>query len=1058
MLRRNSTKNKQRRPLGRSKSTNSIPRIHLFNLHSDPITAERDAHIAARLSYQRAHGRKSDGMAGIPHTTSCSFLGRSESRVSRHDFARSDGAASRQGATEGSRSLRRQQSIRFTGPNARSRRTLGSRTSDNRMTTSSSSAGFNDLEEFQRKHPRIATSEDCEDLSFLSATTNRPGVVQVSDGRLTPERSAVSLSSGYKKIRKSRSMFTTSDQTSDGQCVDFSRTEGYPLSRVSALNKENKPIAISNTPDLRAPKSMSFLRGRREQAASHTISQAENDLVAHVAGDKFQEPAENRPPLKSHPSIFFRSKTRRPDSSAGLRKSLRNSSNSSAPLSSAFSGDTLSIPKHRSLRKTARKVSRTLKTKLKGLFGRQRSSANYEDCVGTDDYSGIRDSDEESCLHLEPPPPEDASMSRGPSRIAALHAIPSNQQLRSRQGSLDSCEGVETPCADDRSRVTSWTDSVTNTVASQSALGDWERQRLSVIKENGMHMSSSTLSRVMNSQDHMIGKAVTVDSHRVYSALMKRYNVHEPCENDGDQSVDGKTLAGGTLPRDSNSNQPGFHGWIPPTIRHVRSDDDVFQDRCRDARRMSSGSLTDSSTVRKHGQEPDPSISRSGSPNPWLGQSGSRQPSPERANVNSRKGTDRNKATLHRSSAFFASPSCHLFRTKSPFRRALQENMKSEEAEEANATEKAHDTHYLGSLSEISLPTRYTSPNASEKDPRAVYAKSVYSAATDEVKVVDPIAHRYPELPTLYAHGKTSTYVSSPSGKNKGFGAREVSEASSVEWKTQLSAHVSKLEGPRPDAAWGPSQISSKLGHVREKAEIEPATMSTPPPPKTTSTPADSAPLRPVLENISPASVSKRGSRLYETMGRRENEAPRSSAGKPEMKRPSEVLERSFRTVPSLPSMNSRYLALSLADHGGDPHSPFSANSAHSSPYGERARPHHPAHMQHLGGGGSSVKSSPGLTAAVERQFGKPVGISSSSPKVKGRSTGLSPTVATPCSKIRASASQSNFYASSVATPGIKAETMGSKRMVDLFLSSRRRRIGGGTSIGDSDSSPGAFL
>jgi hypothetical protein len=117
-------------------------------------------------------------------------------------------------------------------------------------------------------------------------------------------------------------------------------------------------------------------------------------------------------------------------------------------------------------------------------------------------------------------------MFRISSHIPSLHDIPSNQQLRSRKGSVESIESGEQHVSDDRSRVTSWTNSVTSTVSSMGMLGEWERQRLSVIKENGAHISSSSLGSTgleghgAGSQE--IWSGAEIDSERVYSALMKR--------------------------------------------------------------------------------------------------------------------------------------------------------------------------------------------------------------------------------------------------------------------------------------------------------------------------------------------------------------------------------------------------------------------------------------------------------------------------------------------------------------------------------------------------------
>lgn len=477
MLRRNSSRNKQRRPLSRSKSTSSITRNPVHDLESiDPAVAERDAQLAALLSYKRAGGRISVEMAPMPRDPASFASDTSDAAVNelRRSLRRSDSIISRQSGPTNVPGIKRRQSIRFAGPTAPPRRTLASRASDNRPRSGTPTS----------RHPVLRNAENrpASTLSYVSKDTDLLTRQYLDSLRAPayclPEDESISESSIYRNLRRSRSMVTTSDLSNP----DYSFDNGSPKSRHSRsidfryapLNKENKPLGeqAPAAPSLRAPKSMSFLRSRNGRTSSRSTSRAENDLAIQLARDKFLAQAQQQPTLKSQPSMFFRSKHKRGDSAAGFRKSLRNSSNNSTVLSSMQSRDSLAVPKQGSLRKTARKVSNSLKSKLKGLFTKQKSPDISE--YQAPECASRQDSDDDSCLHLEDPPsPEEASMFRVPSHVPSLHDVPSNQQLRSRKGSVKSAQSLDDhQDADDKSRVTSWTNSVTNTISSQETSGD----------------------------------------------------------------------------------------------------------------------------------------------------------------------------------------------------------------------------------------------------------------------------------------------------------------------------------------------------------------------------------------------------------------------------------------------------------------------------------------------------------------------------------------------------------------------------------------------------------
>ncbi|KAI8669695.1 hypothetical protein NCS57_00785500 [Fusarium keratoplasticum] len=516
MLRRNSSRNNSRRPLSRSKSTSSVVRNPVHALESiDPAAAERDANIAALLSYHRAQERTSSkAIVGLRDPAS-PFPDSSDgaASVARQSLERSGSVTSWQGTAT---------SIRFAGPASRPRRNLALRASEGRDSPTKVTSRINVFGTSTR--PSSTMSFHADRPAHYSLTRRYLESLQPPDACYSPEEDAASMPFSFRKLRKSRSMLTSSRATTEN-ASSYSMPARDRLPPTHSLyktpNNENEPpkSSTSDATGLRASNSMSFLKNRRGMAASRSSSRAENDVVVRLAREMYREQMEEQERLQAQPSASVPSRNRRSEGSTGLRKSLRNSSNNSTVLSSAFSTNGTSVSTQSGLRRAARKVSNSLRSKLKGLFARGESAAGPE----TDGD----DSDGDTCLHASNDEGTgEASMFRISSHTPSLHNIPLNQQLRSRKGSVESIESGEQHVSDDRSRVTSWTNSVTSTVSSMGMLGEWERQRLSVIKENGAYISSSSL-RSTGLDGHGAGSKETwpgaeIDSERVYSALMKR--------------------------------------------------------------------------------------------------------------------------------------------------------------------------------------------------------------------------------------------------------------------------------------------------------------------------------------------------------------------------------------------------------------------------------------------------------------------------------------------------------------------------------------------------------
>lgn len=784
MIRRNSSKTNKRHPLGRSKSMSCVPRAAVYDLVTiEPRNALRDAHIAATLSYERAQTE-----AAMDEL----YYHRLSSDLSRQNSPRKDNSAPNNGednlplAKLGPSKLQRRQSVRFAGPSARQPRQLVSNTESLPAAIKAGRRESDNRAFIGRKWRSEGSNQQISsDRPSQSHSHNHPPMLQ-SISKPVSATSSVSL--GGRRLRKSRSMFVPfqisaqeTPRNSFDRCEEWLMPYNHDASDRASGRAQSKHIGR-----LRAPKSMSFLRSNIPKASSSSQSSMRNDTKGLGAQHLFGSINRGDRSLKSHSSMLFLPKSRKETGSGG---SLRNSSNNTDPLSSTFSTTHSSFSKPSGFRHVARKASVSLKKKFKGIFKRKKES---EDIHGQAFAVG---SDHGSLAQTDISAHEEASISRVRSHVPSLHSVPSVRCPHSRRGSLESAEDEPPHTDGERSRVTSWTNSSTN--ASQITIGECERQRLSVINESG-NVNIQTDSRQLPYTN------TASRNNQVYSALVKRLDemnqqqskdrpqtekpVMEMCDQNND------------LPR---NNEEKTSNWRPSTIRCVQDDDDVFRD--------------DRAASQTHIRIPDamPQPSCTISKTPTLC-SPSDSPGGQRSI---------GRRTPTRSSAFFGSPSNHLFRTQSPYRKALRQNMKSQQETDMPQT----GTRYLSSLSTLILPVRMPSPNNSDQNSSCASLESRYSCKTESVETERATRNSIMEDPP----DSTDTFGEQPveqEGPRQGIATtptrhREVSAASSVEWKRWLSANVSKLETPPRNAkARLQSLIRAmpyKAGHVREDAEID---------------------------------------------------------------------------------------------------------------------------------------------------------------------------------------------------------------------------------------------
>ncbi|OTB01782.1 hypothetical protein M426DRAFT_14088 [Hypoxylon sp. CI-4A] len=824
MYRRNSTK--FHRP-DRRKSTSSAKSVHLEYIH--PETAEHDAQAAAMQAFARAKLRSAKDATLWPPPRN-------------NDSITNSGLCSTPNRNTGGSALRRQQSVRFV--RERTPRKTQNPTIAENMTPVSNTSTKRAKTARRGVASELASNASATGMAFAAkgAAGDYINALFTSEEYYTPEDDIASVPSSYRKIRKSRSMYTTSEASITSRNHIHAPTPAT-RDRVSQRSDEmSNADADDNqsTAGLKAPKSLSFLRGRRDQSLLFSKRRGSVPLGSSNHGSA-NASNDNEVQNKSQPAAFLRTKSSSVDKY--LRRSMRDTSNDTLLIDTK-------LPKDGSLRNRARKVSHNFKHKLKNLFNLakgetsdentfppQQIQASKSHITEMDDVDYMKDDEFQfGSVH------DGAALSRVPSGMPSLHAVPSHQQLRSRQGSFESLRS-ERRASDERSRVTSWTNSDTNTLNTiSSQRGEWDRQRLSIIKENGTHVSSSSkhpgISTYHTGPDTSVHslpslptKPAVADSQRIYSALMKKLNDTNKYSirstNDEIPSVPS------VPPRDSSYGYKGRGPSSTATIRHVVSDD---------ASKISSAATIEKKPFPRAGRFKEewnespynsninlPANRRELSPSasvPTLDGAKRVADAADRSNPTpySEESIPSVKALSTRSSAFFASPTCHLFRTRSPYRRAIQESMKSDS--QSTCIKSPEFNPWMRSLT--SLPIGCPSTCESEMDKKMHYAESIYSTeepASGTWNIMAAATDKFPKSENV--HGDATIFVSPPVYRPTPPPVpqkRVTSSASSVEWKTWLSANVSKLEGTpsRTDTSIVEHTIPSARpgGHVREKAQI----------------------------------------------------------------------------------------------------------------------------------------------------------------------------------------------------------------------------------------------
>jgi hypothetical protein len=1066
MLRRANSQSTDR--LSRRKSTSSI---HPKQSHIDPEVARRQAQAAATYAFARAYER---GNAEIRRSGEVS---RDNSILDQRRVPNQNGETD-----QGGRGVRRQQSVRFMGPEAiTGRRSIGTRAMQ---------GSLEDKAAIVLLRPRALTNNvpipaayrPPSRSSSIGKTSIGKGTAQsivtalaAYDEYYTREDDIASTPSSYRRMRKSKSTRTLSSP---------SKVAKVPLKDIITGNDYNTRIwnrvpwipSQQHEAALRAPKSMSFLRGGREHMAPAV--REDHDNAVQMARDKFLHQIEQQR-LREQPSFLFRAKAKREEKP--FPQSVRSGSTNSygIPVGSA---NQINQPKDGSLRTKARKASQTIQKKLKELFrrgGDQVEEAKIPDqqveartSHGSRSYVTVAKVRQDEFVDI--PHPDEATVSRVAPRLPPLHTVLSCQQLKSRNGSVRS----QRSNGSGESRVTSWTSTVDNTATSRQAQAEREAQRLSIIQENGAHVSSASFARLGISNQlsaypmfHRPRSAQRrggphpgpVDSQKVYSALMKRLDENSPMAKLEEQRIISGEKSGPAMripPRSTSvSSCHSSRGTrTPATIRYVQDDaaewndekqkrddtvtslpqedDDVFSPkpllntgdmmRYRDGRSGSSMQRTVTSRVPS-------SVAY-----PLLNASEQVLLPPQQQATRNELLMKPSKALRETRSTFFGNSSFTVNRSTSPYRRALAE------ADYNPAV-------ITGELLIGSGPNRilFAPPVVHCSDPKEVvtgepaksdeaYTESVYSRTTSGRVPGAESSQSLGVFQDDFRFGNSGSVVLGdrktykPTGPTK---SRKPSSAS-VEKKESLTPEAIMIE--RSKETHGMISINYALpsmpkyfGHFREHAQITDEEtevsqrkigMKTQPIgilqqnfPQITqlkpilkhksSTPLDGFPMPPPPPPPLPPPLPLR-SPLRPTQSRSSLRSVDATSTQRTLSAPSSIVkQRSFNghkllRPNSLTNINRVDTPAKLIKRTGRP--------------------------------SNNYDPSPGIGAAVERQFG-----SAGSRTPYSGAENYSP----------ADAARSEHHGSTNAghrgTRATEAQAMGSRVMVDMFLSSRRRRVAG---------------
>lgn len=737
MLRRHSTKS--RSGLHRRKS---YPSVHSVCLeHLDASTAQRDAQIAAHCAFDRAKNRPSTDSSLFPQPPTSPRRQETGPRVGYRDHVMSENG----GIASGYQRIRRQQSVRFVSPKSTLSRT-SSRVAPPSIRVTASPSRFDSPSTDRSKWPGTlskpgrlrnfepgSSNQEAPPLTYASTISeDYLHSLLVRDEHYTPEDDVASLPSSYRRLRRSKSMFTRPDgsrslRSNARYTANTTRDEGKaprsasPRDRVCQANKENTPLGPPLA--LRAPKSMSFLNRRRVHNEYLPHPEVGSNTAYHPRNVTQATNHTQRPPSSLRSATLRGSRVEWPGFE--MRRSLRGSSSSSG-IPTVFTEPTTRTLAEPDLKTRARKASHSLKAKLKKLFNLTKTDVEEsipEQHIKSDKSHASGPGIPVSISRGHGDPDSGYPIHHAPSTIPSIREVPSPGAIRSYKGSVEDLTCYQQRrTSDERSRVTSWTNSGPSTLTSlqQQTWSGWENRPLSAIRENDrqprtpLHRRPRLGTHFPQSQESPLPPTgYTPDSQRVYSALMKRFQETSQVSPVGQQSQDpdeGHHSVNYTRMQEDRQHSS------PLTVRCVTPD--LNPNKLQGGATSQLVNLDEGSDELNGGSSPVP-----GREYPSI--EGRECPaSPVEPNPYLKSPVTSRREMLGMGVSFFGSPKSHLFRTASPYRRALKKSM--EEAESTALQER----HTAGSgSSETGTLIHHVIPSNPGDDE---YSESVYSTASNE--------------------------------------------------------------------------------------------------------------------------------------------------------------------------------------------------------------------------------------------------------------------------------------------------------------------------------------
>ncbi|ELR04666.1 hypothetical protein VC83_07091 [Pseudogymnoascus destructans] len=1044
--------------------------------HIDPETSRQQAYAAATYAFARAQERSGDMGPGSAVAAANTANPREENIRPRTDNGTRGGV------------LKHKQSVRFAGPLAAPRPALGTRTIQQNSVQKKLSTGSPRPQESTGDAPVHSAYRPQSRSSSLKASFRQVGpesyatALAAYDEYYTREDDVVTTPSSYRKIRRSKSMLHPA--TAQGPLF----SNGTPESSIVGQRNYGLFRSKSNIA-LRAPKSMGFLQGGRSRSARNP----EYDVAVQVARDKFLHQVEQQR-LREQPSFLFRSSKARRREEKSLRRSFRaNSSTNSYGMPIASENQNYHRSWDDTLKNRARQASKSFKNKLKGLF--RRSNGDGSGAIPDKEVQAQKSHITDYEIQIGPPmalssayeesPPGRATLSSVSTQQPSLRMVPSSHRLRSIAGSMQSL----TSEASSKSRVMSWTNTDT-TANSRYAAAERERERLSVINENGTHKASSSFNRPPlknqysaypdfnppgSTRGHPPPFVGQVDSARVYSALMRRLDENSPEAKLTKQKENSRTCRSpkrdvpGSGSVDSRQSSQGYKSTIirvnnssenlstsTDRFQNMNQSNDVF---------YTARSYNDSGSVgHKRGHSNSSAstvITRKSNyrayPPPIMGGLPTKISPQEAMATVELQGTVSRGPRETRSTFFGRTELTNIGGTPSPYRRAMAEA-------DLNST-----------MTKMGMSSANSSPLLPDSLRRAKSALSLADSETDK-REAGGIDSAYTE--SIYSRttsGRTPPDMTESPRANEDSTPRKLGSAvlverttycpsaplhrvnastGSTDWKAWMSAQVSKLERAKEnvDAATSAVHLVPHVvptmpkifgAHIRETAQISGDDTAFSVPKATTIT---NQPLEVLQEdaNVSPKPILK--SKLSSSSQLAPNVTPTPSQ---------RVMHSSLRQVPSRCSMKGvstvlkeRVVSNSAANVMG--------TSTGNSPYSQRESANTRQKMQR--------KQSSATLRCVQTQtpikLVKKIGRRASNDNAQLRSPEAE-FVQVVAEKKFASvggrvAEMENWTPAKAdglggaegvmvggRSLGLNGQVMGSRRMVDLFLSSRRKRVAG---------------